>query len=82
MMSTGTSAVSSSMVISDGGAVDNWSQLVERSGSNSSSLSSSGLKSSMLSGSLVEPSSDVFLPVLSKVDVGDDVVVFDHISQK
>ena len=76
-----TSSVSGSMVISDGSAVDDWSQFIKRSWGNSSGFSSSGLKSSTLSGSLVEPSSDVSLPMFSKMDVGDDVVVFDHRSR-
>ena len=76
------SSVSDSMVIPDGGASNNGSQQIQRSRGNGGSSSSSCLKSSALSGSLIEPNSDVGLPVLSQMDVGDDVVVLDHLSQK
>lgn len=66
------------MVISDGCTVDNGSQFIKWSGGNTCSFGSSGLKSGFLSGSLVKPNSDVGLPVFSKMDIGDDVVVFDH----
>ena len=69
------------MIISKGCAADQRSQFIKRSWCNSGSLSSSSLESSAFSGSLVEPNSNVGLPVLSKMDIGDDVVVFYHKSQ-
>lgn len=53
------------MVIFDSGTVDKWSQFIEWSGSNRSSSGSSCLKSSLLSGSLIEPYSNVSLPMFS-----------------
>ena len=66
------------MVIPNGGADHRRPEVVQRSRGNGSSLSSPGLKSTFLPGSLVEPGSDVGLPVLSQVHIGKDVVVLDH----
>lgn len=73
-----TSSISGSMVVFDGGAVDERSQFIEGSGGNTCSLSSPGLKSSLLSGGLIEPNFHVSLPMFAKVHVGEDVVVLDH----
>lgn len=69
------------VVISDSGAVNQGSQPVQWPWGNGSGLGSPCCESSLLSGSLVQPNSDVFLPVLSQMDVGDDVVVLYHLSQ-
>lgn len=66
------------MVVFDGGAVDEWPQFIEGSGGNTCSLSSPGLKSSLLSGSLIEPDLHVGLPMFAEVHVGEYVVVLDH----
>ena len=76
-----SSAESKSVIISDGCTVDGGSKIIQGSRSVGSSFGSSCLKSSFLSGSLVEPGSNVGLPVFSKVNVGEDVVVLDHKSQ-
>ena len=75
------SAKANSVIIPNSGAVDGWSEIIKGPGSISSSLCPSSLKSSFLSGSLVEPSPDIVLPMFSEMDVGDDVVVLDHKSQ-
>lgn len=69
------------MIIANGCASNYGSESIQWPGGGDGSLGSSGLKSASLSGSLVEPDSDVGLPVLSKVDVGDHVVVLYHLSQ-
>ena len=69
------------MVIPNGGAAHSRPEVVQRSRGNGSSLSSPGLKSTFLPGSLVEPGSDVSLPVLPQMNIGEDVVVLDHKSQ-
>ena len=76
-----TSTESDSVIISDGGAADGGPEVVQRSGGDGSSLSSPGLKSTLLPGGLVEPGSDVSLPVFPQMDIGKDVVVLDHGSQ-
>ena len=76
-----SSAESKSVIISDGGTVDGGSEIINGSRSIGGSFGSSGLKSSFLSSSLVQPGSDVSLPVFSEMDVGDHVVVLNHKSQ-
>lgn len=66
------------MVVSNGLASDVGSQSIERPGGDGCGFCSSGLESASLAAGLVEPDSDVALPVLSKMDVGDDVVVLNH----
>ena len=66
------------MTISNGLASDRGSESIERSGSTSSGFSSSGVESSVFSAGLVEPGSDVSLPVFSEVYIGDGVVMFNH----
>lgn len=73
-----SSSESGSVVVPDGLASDGGSKSIERSGSDGSSSIPSGLKSSFLSAGLVEPGSDVFLPVFPKVDIGEDVVMLNH----
>lgn len=62
-------------------ALDFGPKLVEGSGRHGDSFGPSGLKSSILATSLVEPDLDVALPVLSEVDVGEDIVMLHHLSQ-
>lgn len=66
------------MVVSNGLASDAGSQPIERPWGDGCGFCSSGLESASLTSGLVEPDSDVALPVLAKVDVGDDIVVLDH----
>ena len=73
-----TSAGSGSVVVPDGRAPDCGSEHVQRSRSKSFGLFSSGDDSSFLSSGLVEPGSDVLLPVLPQMHVRDHVVMFDH----
>ena len=75
---TKSSSESWSVIISDSLASDSRSKSVEWARTNGGCFGSSGLKSSVFSAGLIEPYSDVSLPVLSEVDVGDDVVMFDH----
>ena len=77
-MTKRTSAGSDSVIIPDAGASDCRSQIINRSRSESLSFGFSGLKSSLLSSGLIEPDFDVLLPMLSKMDVGDHVVMLDH----
>ena len=77
-----SSAVSLPVVISDGCAVDQGSQIIDGPWCSGCGFGSPGLESSLLSGSLVEPDFDVGLPVFSQMHVGEHVVVFNHLSQK
>jgi hypothetical protein len=74
-----TLAESGSMTIADSLASDGGSKSIERSGSSGGSSGSAGSESSALAAGLVEPDLDVALPVLSEMDVGEDVVVLDHV---
>lgn len=58
-----SSSESGSVVVPDGHTPDGGSKFIKGSGSDGSSSVSSGLKSSFLPAGLVEPGSDVFLPV-------------------
>jgi hypothetical protein len=60
--------------------VDNWSQLLQRSGEDSGGLGSSGLHSSLLVSGLVEPGLNEARPVLAEVSVGELVVVLNHLA--
>ena len=73
-----TFSQSGSMTVSDSLASNSRSKSVEWARTNGGCFGSSGLKSSVFSAGLIEPYSDVSLPVLSEVDVGDDVVVLNH----
>ena len=66
------------MVVSDSLASHCGPESIERSGCNSSGSFSSGRQSSALSSSLVEPDSDVSLPMLSEVDIREHVIMFNH----
>lgn len=66
-----TPASSNTTVVLDGGASDNWSQLVNWAGSQSSCLSNPGISPTELAAWLVEVSADASLPLLSEVVVGD-----------
>ena len=66
------------MIISDGLASDSWSEGFNWSWRCCGGFSSSGYHSSVFSLSLIEPNSDVSLPVFSEVVVRDDVVMFNH----
>jgi hypothetical protein len=67
------------VAVSNGLASDSGSESVEGSGGGGCSFGSSGLKSSFLSTGLVEPDTYVALPMFAKVDVGDYVVMFNHL---
>ena len=73
-----TSADSDSVVISIGCASDGWSETVEGSRALGSCFGFSRVVSSFLSSGLVQPHFDVSLPMLSEMDVGNHVVMFDH----
>lgn len=73
-----SSAESGPVAVPNGLASDGGPESIEGSGSNGGSPGSSGLKSSSLASSLVEPGADVSLPVLPEVDVGEDVVMLNH----
>ena len=73
-----SSSESGSVAISNGLASDWWSKFIERSGSKWCCLSSSGLKSSFLPACLIEPGSDVSLPMLPEMHIRDDVVMLNH----
>lgn len=73
-----SSAESGPVAVSNGLASDGGSESIEGPGGGSGSLCSSGLKSSVLAASLVEPDLDVTLPVLSEMHVGDHVVMLNH----
>ena len=66
------------MVVSDSLASHCWSESIERSGCNSGGSFSSVGQSSALSSSLVEPDSDVPLPMLSEMDIREHVIMFNH----
>lgn len=60
--------------------MNNWSELLERSREESSSLSLSCMRSSLLSGWLVEPGLNESLPVFTKMYVGELIVVLNHLA--
>lgn len=66
------------VAVSNGLASDVGSQSIEWPGRDGCGFCSSGNEPASLATGLVEPDSDVALPVLAKVDVGDDVVVLNH----
>lgn len=66
------------MVVSDSLATHCWSESIVGSGCNGSSSFSPGSQSSTLSSSLIEPDSDVSLPMLSEVDIREHVIMFNH----
>ena len=66
------------MIISDGLASDGWSEGFKWSWGHCSGLGSSGDYSSVFSLSLIEPNSDVSLPMLPEMVVGNNVVMFYH----
>ena len=66
------------MVVPDGLASDSRPQSIEGSGSDGNCLGSPCLQPSALSASLIEPNSDVSLPVLSQMDIGDHVIMLNH----
>jgi hypothetical protein len=66
------------MIISNCLASDGWSESLNWSWGLSISLSSSGDDSSVFSLGLIEPYSNVSLPMFSEVIVWDDVIMFNH----
>jgi hypothetical protein len=72
-------AQSGSVTVSNGLASDSGSEPIEGTGRDSDSFGSPGLKSRFLAAGLVEPNSDVTLPMFAKVDVGDHVVMLNHL---
>jgi len=73
-----TTSISDLADVLAGGAVHNGSELLERARESSSGLSGTNLSSALLVCGLVEVSFDSSLPVLAKVNVWNNVVVFDH----
>lgn len=73
-----SSAESGPVAVPNGLASDGGSESIKGSGSDGGGSSSSGLKSSSLASSLVEPDTDVSLPVFPEVDVREDVVMLNH----
>ena len=71
-------AQSESVVVSNGLGSDGGSESVEGTGSDGGCSGPAGFKPAVLSAGLVEPDSDVSLPVLSEMHVGDHVVMFHH----
>lgn len=67
-----------SVTIPNGLASDGWLESIEGSGSDGGGFGPSGLKSSFLASGLVEPNTNVSLPVLPEVDVRDHVVMLNH----
>ena len=59
-------------------SANSGSEFIERARGSGSGSSSAGLESSLLATGLVEPGSDVALPVLAQMNVGDDVVMLNH----
>lgn len=66
------------MVIPDGLASNSRPETIERTRSNGICLVSPCCEPSALPSGLVEPHSDVSLPVLPEMDVGDHVVMLYH----
>ena len=71
LLQSETPAGADTAVILDGGASDNWPQLVDWAGGNSSSLGNPGTPSAELAAGLIEVSADTSLPLLSEVVVWD-----------
>jgi len=82
LLESESSSISNSVIIPNSCASNNRSKAIERSWSNGSSSYSSGLKSSAFPSCLIEPNSHICLPMFSEMDIRDDVVVLNHLSQK
>jgi len=66
------------VIISDSLTSDSWSKSLNWSWRGRGSFGSSGNQSSVLSLSLIEPCSDVPLPMFSEMIVRDNVVMLYH----
>jgi len=66
------------VVVSDGMGSNDGPKFFEGPGSDGSGSGSASFESSAFASCLVEPDADIALPMFTKVDVGDDVVMLDH----
>lgn len=66
------------VAVANGLAANGGSEFVEGTGGSSCGFSPSSLQSPLFAAGLVEPGTDVTLPMFAEVDVGEDVVVLNH----